>query len=389
MATVLDPVARNTVRVAQPNVTFDEARVLAERFGTPLMAVSRSALIRNYETMRSELPGVEFFYAAKANPESIILKTLCEQGASVDVCSYREMQAALRAGFTPDMMIHTHPCKTAANLADCYAEGLRWFTFDNTSEIPKFASYAADVKLLLRLAASSTSSLINLSAKFGAAPEMAVDLIREAQRAGLKVRGLSFHVGSQCLCPDDFHKALILARRVWDEATAMGCELEVLDVGGGFPAPYRDEVMSLENYCRGLSDGLAATFGDLPIRIIAEPGRGLCAESSTLITSVLGKSVRHGLPWYIIDDGVYGAFSGKVYDHADFPLLAEDADIRSNSPCVVAGPTCDSSDVVSTDQALPDLEIGELLLVPTMGAYSSASASGFNGLDIAHAVEVA
>lgn len=146
--------------------------------------------------------------------------------------------------------------------------------------------------------------------------------------------------------------------------------------------------MSLSDYCRHLSRALDATFGDLPIRIIAEPGRGLCAEAVTLMTRVLGKSVRNGLPWYIIDDGVYGSFSGKLFDHADFELVAEAADLRPRSGCVVAGPTCDSHDVVSIDQELPDLEVGELLLVPTMGAYTSASASGFNGLDIARIVEI-
>ena len=159
-------------------------------------------------------------------------------------------------------------------------------------------------------------------------------------------------------------------------------------MGGGFPAPYRTSVLPLGDYCRHLARALDATFGDLDIRIIAEPGRGLCAESVTLVTRVLGKSVRNGLPWYFIDDGVYGSFSGKLFDHADFGIVAEAADMRPRSACVLAGPTCDSHDVVAVDQELPDLEIGELLLVPTMGAYSSASASGFNGLDIARLVEV-
>ena len=146
--------------------------------------------------------------------------------------------------------------------------------------------------------------------------------------------------------------------------------------------------MSLCDYCRHLSAALDATFGDLPIRIIAEPGRGMCAESVTLITRVVGKSVRGGLPWYFLDEGIYGSFSGKLFDYSDFELVAEAADLRPRSACVVAGPTCDSHDVVSTDQELPELEVGELILVPTMGAYTSASASGFNGLDIARIVEI-
>src|SRR5579863_4453210 len=293
-------------RSAEPVVSFDEAETLAGQFGTPLLVASRSALLRNYEALRTSLPGMEFFYAAKANPAEVILRPLCEAGASVDVCSYGEMQAALKAGFTPEMMIHTHPCKTEQNLTSCYAEGLRWFTFDNANEIPKLARHAPDANLLLRLAVSSTSSLINLSAKFGAFEPDAIPLMFAARDKGLSVRGMSFHVGSQCRAPEDFLTALTQARRIWNRAAAAGIELEVLDVGGGLPAPYRDSVLTLEAYSRSLGLSLEETFGDLmygdrAIRVIAEPGRGLVADTMTLVTRVIGKSVRGGNPWYIID----------------------------------------------------------------------------------------
>jgi ornithine decarboxylase len=298
------------------------------------------------------------------------------------------MLSALKSGFTPEQMIHTHPCKTVQNLTHCYADGLRWFTFDNANEIPKLTRYAPDANLLLRLAVSSSSSLINLSAKFGASERDAVPLLLEAQGADLAVKGMSFHVGSQCRSPEDFHAALLQARRIWDRAAAAGIDLEVLDFGGGLPAPYRDSVLSLDAYCRSLSQSLEETFGDLPIRVIAEPGRGLSADTVSLITRVIGKSVRASMTWYIIDDGLYGSFSGQVFDHVEYPIVARNALDRPLYPCVVAGPTCDSSDVVSREQLLPDLEIGELLLVPTMGAYTCASASNFNGLDLARMIGI-
>jgi ornithine decarboxylase len=399
MASVLESLSSSesttssVYRSAEPVVSFAEAESLAGQFGTPLLVASRAVLLRNYEALRSSLPGVEFYYAAKANPAEAILRPLCEAGSSVDVCSYGEMLAALKAGFTPDMMIHTHPCKTEQNLTSCYAEGLRWFTFDNANEIPKLARHAPDASLLLRLAVSSSSSLINLSAKFGAFEADAVPLMLAAREAGLAVRGMSFHVGSQCREPEDFRRALLQARRIWNRATAAGIELEVLDIGGGFPAPYRDAVLSLEVYCRALARALDETFGDLifserAIRVIAEPGRGVVADSMTLITRVIGKSVRGGTPWYIIDDGLYGSFSGQLFDHVEYPLIARNADERGLLPCVVAGPTCDSSDVVARDQMLPDLDIGELLLVPTMGAYTCASASNFNGLEMARIIGI-
>jgi ornithine decarboxylase len=204
----------------------------------------------------------------------------------------------------------------------------------------------------------------------------------------LNVRGFSFHVGSQCLNPDDYRAALCRIREVWDRATELGFEFEVLDIGGGFPAPYRQDAPTIAAFGEVVSQGLQESFGDLPIRIIAEPGRGMCAESTTLITQVIGKNERWGMPWYFIDDGLYGSFSGKVFDHADFPLIYEGAGERELRPCVVAGPTCDSSDVVSTDQLLPDLAVGELLLVPCMGAYAGASSSPFNGLPVARSIAI-
>lgn len=378
----------HATRQAQPVLSFELARELGDRYGTPLLVVSRTKLIETYNKMREYLPGVEMFYAAKANPDHHILASLCEQGCSVDVCSFGELQAAIRAGFAPERMLHTHPCKTQSNLLDCYETGVRWFVYDNLLELEKMARLTPDVHLLLRLAVSGSSSSINLSAKFGAPLHEAVGLAIQAARADMNLRGFSFHVGSQCLNPDDYRTALRRIREIWDRVCDEGIELDTLDIGGGFPAPYRCDAPSIESYCQSVRDGLDEMFGDLSIRIIAEPGRGLCAESVSLITRVIGKNNRWDMPWYFIDDGLYGSFSGKVFDHIDYPILAENADMRPLSKCVVAGPTCDSGDVISRDQMMPDLEVGEILLVPTMGAYTSASACPFNGLPVANSIAI-
>lgn len=377
-------------RTAKPVISFDQARELTAEYGSPLMCVSRSAVAANYEALREGLPGVELFYAAKSNPSPTILRTLRELGGSIDICSVGELRAALDAGFQPEQMLHTHPCKTMANLKTCYDAGCRWFVVDNRNELHKMKEHAPDATLLVRVAITSASSLINLSAKFGCAASEAVDLLCEARDLGMKVNGISFHVGSQTLVPEDYEAALRTIRSIFDEAAACGISLDVLDIGGGMPAPYREAVMSLDVYCYVVRQALEQHFGDLPVRIIAEPGRVMSATTATLVTSVIGKSVRpNGSTQYIIDDGIYGSFSGKIYDHTDFPLLAEDHHARAGYPCVVAGPTCDSTDVVCRDQELPDLAIGELLIVPTMGSYTNASASTFNGLDLVREVEVA
>lgn len=392
MATILESAVDREVsiyRSARPVVGFAQAKDLAAEHGTPLLCFSRSVVGQNYDLLCRGLPGVEFFYAAKSNPNATILTTLREAGCSIDVCSVGELQAALAAGFTPSQMLHTHPCKTLTNLKTCYDAGLRWFVYDNSTELRKMHEQTPDVTLLLRIAMTSASSLINLSAKFGCAPAEAVRLLEEACRLGMRVNGISFHVGSQTTSPDDYDTALRIARSIFDQAAERGIELEVLDIGGGMPAPYRESVLTLEAYCDVVQQSLESHFGDLPVRIIAEPGRVISANSATLVTQVIGKSVRpNGSTQYIIDDGLYGSFSGKVFDHTDFPILAEDAMVRPTYPCVVAGPTCDSTDIVCRDQDLPDLDIGELLLVPTMGAYTNASASTFNGLDLARQISV-
>ena len=147
----------NSNRISTPVLSFDQARELSRQYGTPTLVVSKSTLARTYQTMKSELPNVEMFYAAKANSDVSILRTLFLEGSSVDVCSYRELQSALLAGFKPDQMIHTHPCKTVQNLMDCYNEGVRWFTVDCSGEIDKLVRHTPDVNVILRLAAASSS----------------------------------------------------------------------------------------------------------------------------------------------------------------------------------------------------------------------------------------
>lgn len=373
-------------RVARVNLTFDQARELTDQHGSPLLVVSRTKLIDTYWAMKQSMPGVDLFYAAKANPDPHILSTLCAENAFVDVCSAGEMHAALAAGFSPERMLHTHPCKTDANLLECYQAGIRWFVYDNPIEAAKVARLTPDVNLLLRLATTGASSRINLSAKFGTPMEEALEMLAVAKSMNLNVRGFSFHVGSQCLNPEDYCGVLRQVRQVWEDARSAGHSLEVLDIGGGFPAPYREQAPTIESFGGTIWRGLRQTFGDLDIRLIAEPGRGLCTECVTLVTKVIGKSDRWGIPWVYIDDGLYGSFSGKMFDHTDFPLIVDNDGSRELRSCVVAGPTCDSSDIVCRDQLLPELELGDLILVPSMGAYAGASASPFNGLPVASSV---
>lgn len=358
------------------NPSFARAATLAEKVATPFLVLSAACIRERIETLRTHLPGVELFYAMKSNPDPELLGLLNGLVDGIDVASYGEVTAADSAGVAPHRLFHSNPIKKESDIAQCLKHGVRWFTFDNIDEIPKLQANAPATNVLLRVAIRNPDCVVDLGAKFGAQECDALPLLLAARDAGLHVRGIAFHVGSQSKDPGIYVTALGLARRIFDQAAAAGVELDTLDIGGGFPVSYRELMPSLEQFCQVVSQGLLEFFPE-GVRVLAEPGRCISGDAMTLVVRVIGRSFRKGIPWYYIDDGVYGAFSGKLFDHCDYRLIP----LRSGpvTQCVVAGPTCDSIDIVATDQMLPELELGDLLVVPAMGAYTRASATSFNG----------
>jgi ornithine decarboxylase len=358
------------------NLSFGRAEILARTVATPFLVLSPSHIQATIRTLRTCLPGVGLYYAMKSNPDSELLGLLNGQVDGIDVASYGEVTAAAAAGVAPERLFHSNPIKKDTDIALCTRHGVRWFTFDNPDEIAKLRTHAPGANVLLRVAIKNTSCVVNLGAKFGVNPDEALSLLLQARAAGVNVRGIAFHVGSQSTDPGIYTTALKLVRSIFDEAASAGVRLDTLDIGGGFPVAYRTAVPKLEDFCRVVSRSLSEMF-PAGVRIIAEPGRCISGDAMTLVVRVIGRSIRNGIPWYFIDDGLYGAFSGKLFDHCDYELISmKGGPVRE---CVVAGPTCDSIDIVAQDQMLPDLEIGDLLVVPGMGAYTRASATSFNG----------
>ncbi|MFA6294575.1 MAG: hypothetical protein WC637_22475, partial [Victivallales bacterium] len=225
-----------------------------------------------------------------------------------------------------------------------------------------------------------------LSSKFGAAPGEAVDLILEADRAGLVVEGLSFHVGSQTINFENYVQAINLAASVFDEAKGRGyTKMNLLDIGGGFPAPYDNTVKPFSELAKKINAELDRLFPK-DIQILAEPGRFMVATAATSVSKIIGKALRDGKLCYYIDDGVYHTFSGILFDHCQYHLNSFKK--GKNQICTVFGPTCDALDVVSMSEELPpNLELGDLLYSKNIGAYSIASSTVFNGFppaNIAH-----
>ncbi len=369
---------------------------LAEEHGTPLFVVDHAALRKSYATFRKYLPRVQAYYAVKANPDPAIVQTLYEAGASFDVASFpefmivheyiRHLPDKERQDWIWDKIIYANPIKANETLRqlDRYRPLV---TYDNIEEIGKIKRHAPRAGLVLRLKVPNTGAMVELSSKFGAGPGEAVDLILAAAKEGLVVEGLSFHVGSQTTNFENYVGALQLAASVYAEAKARGySKMNLLDIGGGFPAPYDDSVKPFRELAAILRRELDRLFPK-DVQILAEPGRFLVATAGYAVSTIIGKAVRDGKLCYYVDDGVYHTFSGVIFDHCKYHLKA----FRKGPAevCSVFGPTCDALDVVSLAEQLPrNLKLGDLLYAPTIGAYSHASSTHFNGFPPAKIVHV-
>ncbi len=352
-------------------------RRLVSMHGSPLLLVDGAHLRRRFRQLGTALPGVGLYYAVKAFPNSAVLRMLAEEGAGFDVASCAEIDRVRASGIDTDRVIHTHPVKKIAEISAALLAGVTTFVVDNADELVKFRPFRDRVSLLLRLRFQSPDAVVDLSRKFGCDPREAPALLARASREGIRIGGVSFHVGSQCRDPRGHVAAVKGALDLVDTARAAGlASLDTLDIGGGFPADYGAAAVDIEAFCAPIRAALSRAPRDM--RVIAEPGRYLVADAVTSVASVIGRAVRDGRPWYYIDDGVYGSYSGRLFDHATYPVDVFRTGSRRSS--VLAGPTCDSIDVIADDIDLPSLRIGDLVIGRSMGAYTAASATDFNGM---------
>ena len=361
-----------------------------------MLVVDHDVLRKNYATFRKHLPRVQAYYAVKAFADPIVVKTFFKVGASFDVASMpefmivhdiiKDMPAKERQDWIWDKIIYAHPIKANETLRelDSYKPLV---TYDNSEEIKKIKKYAPHAGLVLRLKVPNTGAMVELSSKFGAAPGEAVDLILEADRAGLVVEGLSFHVGSQTINFENYVQAINLAASVFNEAKDRGyTKMNLLDIGGGFPAPYDNTVKPFSELAKKINAELDRLFPK-DIQILAEPGRFMVATAATAVSKIIGKAVRDGKLCYYIDDGVYHTFSGILFDHCQYHLNSFKKGLKQI--CTVFGPTCDALDVVSMSEELPpNLKLGDLLYSKNIGAYSIASSTVFNGFPPANIVHI-
>ncbi len=366
----------------------DELLNLAEQHGTPLFILDHEIIRDNYRTFKKHLPRVQCYYAVKANSTQQIIETLFKEGSSFDVASYNEFMQVYqyikhfdkkdKKHFVWDKIIFSNTIKDKTTLSKI-KQYKPLVTYDNIDELKKLKNYCETAGLIVRLKVPDTGSQVEMSSKFGAEPADAQKLIQQAFDMGLKVEGISFHVGSQCTNFDNFTSALAITSEIFNDARKKGFNLNLVDIGGGFPVPYDPQVPEFKVLAGLLNSEFKRLFPN-DIEILAEPGRFIVATAAMLISEIIGKARRDGKVFYHINDGVYHTFSGVVYDHwiPNFTAFKD----GEKEICAVVGPTCDSFDKITLSAELPaNLEVGDFLLTKNIGAYSTASSTKFNGFD--------
>ena len=362
------------------HLSESEMNEILEHHASPFFVVSTAKVAENYQFLRKHLLHADVYYAMKANPTPAILETVAGLGSNFDVASAGEIEMLGMLGIDGSRMIYANPVKDERGLEAARAYGVKRMTFDDVSEIEKIAAFVPDADVLVRVAVHNRRAHVDLNTKFGARPEDAIPLLLEAKAAGLNPVGICFHVGSQSLSTAAYEEALLFVHGLFDEAKAAGLDLTDLDIGGGFPVPDED----------GLAVDVAAMMETIDRQIVrlfpetnvcCEPGRFIPGTAANFVAMVIGTKDRNGHPWYILDEGIYGAFSGILFDHWHYPLFT-----FANGPvekATIAGPSCDGIDVLYEDYETPRLEIGDHVLATDMGAYTSVSATRFNGFEIA------
>lgn len=345
---------------------------------TPVLVINKNIIKQKYQEFRDEFSDAVIYFALKANPHPGVVDLLYNIGCDFEISSHGELDLLLSLGIPVSRIISSNPVKSPAFIKAAHASGIEIFTFDSITEVDKLSSLAPGSKVYIRLTVPNDGSEWPLSKKFGVEIEEAAELLVLAKKNGLEPYGITFHVGSQNTMTPAWAKAIKSSKAVWEKVASQGIELQMLNIGGGFPIEYTKPVPSIAEVSREIKTSLDGTFTKGAGLAIA-PGRALLGEAGTLVTSVIGKANRSGEKWVYTDAGVFNGLMETV-GGIKYPMLTAKEKVKSK--WVLAGPTCDSFDVVSTDAELPELEVGDKIYIMSAGAYTTAYASEFDGFNI-------
>jgi ornithine decarboxylase len=353
---------------------------------TPYLVTDLDTVAHRHAAFAAALPGVQTFYAMKCNPSAEILTTLAGRGAGFEIASLGELRMLQRLGIDASGVLYSNPVKPPRHIAEAYAAGLWRFSFDSPNELAKIAEHAPGSAVYVRVRVDDKDSVFPLSRKFGAEPQDAFELMMQARKLGLRPYGITFHVGSQCGSPDAWREAIRVSGRLMTELAEAGVYLEMLDIGGGFPAHYIGDAPSIQDVAEAINPALAELLPYQPELLAAEPGRHLVAEAGVMAVGIIGREVRGGQNWLFVDVGAYNGMMETIQTPTgwNYPLWTSLADHEElpQLPYVVTGPSCDSSDTMFHHAMLPaTLEVGDTLYIGSTGAYTLSYASAFNGFD--------
>jgi ornithine decarboxylase len=369
-----------------PVMTERITRFLADHSPeTPCLVVDLDAIAEAYEALRWYLPLARVYYAVKANPAAEIVGMLERKGASFDVASRGEVELCLANGVAPDRLSFGNTIKKEKDIAFAYQAGLRMFAFDSGRELEKLARAAPGARVFCRILIACEGADWPLSRKFGCAPEMAIDLLHKARDLGLDPYGVSFHVGSQQTDLGQWDGAVGTAAQMFSLLAEADINLRMINIGGGFPAHYSAEVPEIDRYAQAVMAAVTRYFGnDLP-EIIIEPGRSLVGDAGVIQSEVVLISEKGGADdrrWVYLDVGKFNGLAETMDESIKYRIVTPGRG-GSSGPVVLAGPTCDSADILyeQTEYRLPfGLEVGDKIEILSTGAYTASYASvGFNG----------
>ncbi|CAH0480942.1 unnamed protein product [Peronospora belbahrii] len=366
--------------------------------------VDTAAVEDRYKLWHKYLPDVRPYYAVKCNPDPVLIEGLARLGAGFDCASQTEISSVLASGVAASDIVYANPCKQGSQIAYAQDNGVDMMTFDSQDELVKIHTISPNAKLVLRLYVDDSNSICRLGTKFGAMVHDVPDILNYAKALNLDVIGVSFHVGSGCFKVEAYSNAVASARKVFDIGHSLGFKFKLLDIGGGFPGT-ENAPIRFEDCARALKKSLVIHFPrDSGVRVISEPGRFFAASTHTLAVNVVGRkaaptfnvpgqppvlasaaAVAGQVPnyMYFVNDGLYASFNCMVYDHPSIqPVIMSDAASADSTPMYKAsiwGPTCDGMDCIMKEVEMPVLNTGQWILFPSMGAYTCAAGSDFNG----------
>jgi len=342
---------------------------------TPLLVMDRGLVRTRFGEIRDAFSDARICYALKTNPHWRIVDLLHSLGSDFEVSTEEELRLLLRRGVPAGRIIASNPVKSEACIRAADAAGVRLFAADSHAELDKLAKLAPGSGVYVRLTVSNEGSQWPLTKKFGVDASETVELLCAARARGLEPYGITFHVGSQNIDPGAWVKALELSRLVWDEAAGRGIGLKMLNIGGGFPIRYEEASFPVRDFAAGIREAIDALFPE-GVELYVEPGRVLVGEAGTLVGTVIGKATRNGERWLYLDVGV---FNGLMESIGGIRYHVAAARNGSAAEWVIAGPSCDSLDVVQNRVILPELEVGDRVYIESAGAYTTAYASRFDG----------